>query len=204
MKQQAEIVPVKLLGPAQFTSPVDLSTVEGNGVGNFVSEDSYVRHRIEIKMDSTDENDLLSERVGPREKLFFDPADTRVAMARNNGVVLPVVARDDGSRFLGRLTRADIYQHVRTQLDDLREHLVLEHKARTAIEHEDTVHQLVIGVSAGKAERIQRLIVPIQAMGKSLREADFRRQFGVQVIGIEQADGSIQCPPDIEASLRTN
>jgi 6-phosphofructokinase 1 len=86
MRQQAEIVPVKLLGPAQFTSPLDLSTVEGDGVGNFVSEDSCVRHRIEIRADIADENDLLFEKAGPREKLFFDPTDTRVAMVTCGGL----------------------------------------------------------------------------------------------------------------------
>lgn len=44
----------------------------------------------------------------------------------------------------------------------------------------------------------------LQAVGKSLRKADFRRQFGAQVIGIEQPDGSIQCPPDPNAPLRTS
>ena len=86
MKQQAEIVPVKLLGPAQFRSPLDLSTVEGDGVGNFVSEGSYVRHRIEIRADIADENDLLFEKAGPREKLFFNPTDTRVAMVTCGGL----------------------------------------------------------------------------------------------------------------------
>ena len=73
-----------------------------------------------------------------------------------------------------------------------------------AIEHEETLHQLVAGVSVSKSENVQRLLVPIQAVGRSLRESDFRRQFGVQVIAIEQPDGSIQCPPDVERPLQTN
>ncbi len=60
------------------------------------------------------------------------------------------------------------------------------------------------GASAGKTEKIQRLIVPVQAVGLSLRDADFRRKYGVQVIAIEQADGSIQCPPDVEGPLKTD
>jgi len=126
------------------------------------------------------------------------------AMARNNDVALPVVARDDGNRFLGMLARADIYNTVRMQLDDLRRNLVIEHEPLAAIEHEETLHQLVTGVPTSKPARIQRLLVPLQAVGKSLREADFRRQFGVQVIAIEQGDGPIQCPPDVDAPLRTD
>ena len=33
MKQKLQIVPVASLGPAQFASPLRLSTVEGDGVG---------------------------------------------------------------------------------------------------------------------------------------------------------------------------
>ena len=86
MNQKAEIVPVESLGPAQFKSPLRLSTVEGDGVGNFVSEDSYVRHRVEGRADLADVDDPLFEKAGPREKLFFNPADTRVAMVTCGGL----------------------------------------------------------------------------------------------------------------------
>ncbi len=125
------------------------------------------------------------------------------AMARHNDLALPVISNDNRRQFLGMLTRSDIYKGIRNRLDDLRKHLVQEHEALASIEHEDTVHQLVIGVPAGKAAKIQRLLVPLQVVGKSLRDADFRGQFGFQIIAIEQADGSIQCPPDVDTSLKT-
>jgi len=160
-------------------------------------------------MNQADISDIvIAADMMTAEPVALNPSDdlyaALAAMARNHGVVLPVVARDEGRRFLGMLTRADIHQHVRTQLDGLRRHLVLEHEALAAIEHEDTLHQLVVGVSAGKAEQIQRLIVPVQAVGMSLRQADFRRRCGVQVIAIEQADGAIQCPPHVDAPLKTD
>lgn len=126
------------------------------------------------------------------------------AMARNRNLVMPVVISENGNRFLGMLTRGDIHQAIRTQLDDLRRHLVVEHEALAGIEQEESFHQLVTGVPSSQATRVQRLLVPLQAVGKSLHEADFRRQFGVQVIGVEQADGSIQCPPDVDAPLKTD
>jgi len=45
--------------------------------------------------------------------------------------------------------------------------------------------------------------VPIQAIGKSLRECDFRRKYNAQVIAIEHPDGSIECPPDLDRALST-
>ena len=125
-------------------------------------------------------------------------------MARDNHIVLPVVSQADGDEFLGVLSRNDVYDAVRARLDDMRKHLLLEHEGLIPIEHEETLHQLVMGVSTGKTENIQRLLVPLQAIGQSLRESDFRRRFGVQVIAIEQPDGAIQCPPDVDAPLQTS
>ncbi|MGD2111134.1 MAG: chloride channel protein [Phycisphaerae bacterium] len=126
------------------------------------------------------------------------------AMSRKNDVVAPVVGGEGGRRFLGMLTRADIHRHIHQKLDDLQRHLADEHEPLAAIDHEETFHQLVSGVPTGKAPKILRLMVPLEAIGKSLREADVRRQFGIQVMGIEQADGSIQCPPKVDAPLRSD
>jgi CIC family chloride channel protein len=124
-------------------------------------------------------------------------------MAKHNHVTLPVVSRDEEQRFLGMLTRDDIYDAVRRRIEDLHRHLLLDHEALTAIEHEEELHQLLIGVSPPKQDNIQRLLVPVQAVGRSLRESDFRRQFGVQVIAIELPDGTVQCPPDPDTPLQT-
>ena len=123
-------------------------------------------------------------------------------MARDNHIVVPVVTEDD--RFVGMLNRHDIYDAVRRQLDEMRDHLLIEHKGLAAIDREENLHQLIMGVAAPKTENIQRLLVPIQAVGKSLRQSDFRREFGVQVIAVEQPDGTIQCPPDPDAPLHTS
>lgn len=86
MRQKADIVQVESLGPARFRSPLDLSTVEGDGVGDFVPVDSYLRYRIETRADRLEEADPQFEKAGPREKLFFDPAETRVAMVTCGGL----------------------------------------------------------------------------------------------------------------------
>ncbi|MCO6439314.1 MAG: chloride channel protein [Phycisphaerae bacterium] len=124
-------------------------------------------------------------------------------MSRENHIVLPVVSRDRERRFLGMMTRADVYEAVRREFDAMRAALLSEHAGLGVIEHEEKLDQIVMGVSSRKRENIQRLLVPLQAVGKSLRESDFRRQFGIQVIAIELPDGSIQCPPDADAPLRT-
>jgi len=125
-------------------------------------------------------------------------------MARSGLHTLPVIDVEHDGRFLGMISRTRVHGMVRSQLDEMSKHLFQEHSGLAAIGHEDDVYQLAAGVTGGSVGRVQRLLVPIQAVGQSLRDADFRRNFGVHVIAIEQADGSIQCPPDVDAPLATN
>lgn len=125
-------------------------------------------------------------------------------MGRNNYVVLPVVSRHARRAYVGMLSREDIHLAIRRQATEMRKHLIDEHEGLSVIEYEEKLDQLVVGMSTDKPENIQRLLVPLQAVGRSLRESNFRQAFGVQVIAVEQPDGSIQCPPDIDAPLQTN
>ncbi len=78
-----------------------------------------------------------------------------------------------------------------------------EHGGLAAIDREGQLQQLVMGISATRTDMIQQLLALLQAVGKSLREAGFRRQFGAQIITIEEPDGSIQCPPDLDPLMQT-
>ncbi len=125
-------------------------------------------------------------------------------MSRDNHIVMPVVAGREESRFLGMLTRADVYSAVRQRFDAMRESILAEHEGLGVIDHEEKLDQLVMGVTAHKHDQVQRLLVPLQAVGRSLRESDFRREFGIQVIAIEQPDGTIECPPNVDHPLQTS
>lgn len=117
--------------------------------------------------------------------------------------VLPVVSRGLGRRWLGALTREGVFRAVRGQIEKMQESTLREHRGLEAIGQEGQWQELLAGFVPQQQHRVQRLLVPLQALGRSLREADFRGQFGVHVVAIEQPDGSIQCPPDIDAPLRT-
>lgn len=117
--------------------------------------------------------------------------------------VLPVVSRAPDHRWQGMLTRARVFKAIREQVERTQRSVLREHRGLTAIEHEGQLQELVTGLTPSREHEIQRLLVPLQAVGKSLREADFRKNFGAQIIAIEQPDGSLQCPPDIDAPLRT-
>jgi 6-phosphofructokinase 1 len=80
------IVPVASLGPATFASPLDLSTRHGDGLGNYVCHDSYVRYQIELSGSQTPADDPLFEKAGPRERLYFDPSKTKAAIVTCGGL----------------------------------------------------------------------------------------------------------------------
>lgn len=81
----AKQVEINRLGPAQIQSPLSLSTAIGDGIGNFVPDLARVRLQAEIGT-GMDDPDLLLEKAGPREKIFFDPPKTRAAIVTCGGL----------------------------------------------------------------------------------------------------------------------
>jgi CIC family chloride channel protein len=149
-----------------------------------------------IAMDMMTE-DLVT--VGPDEDVY----DALESFRRTRHDVLPVVSAGGDARWLGMLTRARIFETLQRSIAETQQAMLIEHAGLSAIERESQLQQLVMGVSPMRKDMIQRLLVPMDAVGQSLREADFRRRYGAQVIGIEQSDGSLQCPPNLEAPLQT-
>lgn len=146
--------------------------------------------------------DMMSERLS----VVYPDQDVYQALnvfRRGNHDVLPVVSREKDRRWLGMLTRESVFNTIRGHIEQMQKLVLREHAGLAAIEQEGQLQQLVMGVAPGRKDMIQRLLVPLQAVGRSLRDADFRNRFGAQVIAIEQPDGSIQCPPDLDAPLHT-
>jgi CIC family chloride channel protein len=146
--------------------------------------------------------DLMTERlatVTPDDDLYHAVNVFR----RENHDVLPVVARGPHRRWVGMLTRRKVFETVRRGIEETQRLMFLEHVGLEAMDREGQLQQLVMGIAPARTDLVQRLLVPLQAVGLSLREADFRRQFGAQVIAIEEPDGTIRCPPPLDMPLRT-
>ncbi len=147
--------------------------------------------------------DMMTERletVSPELDVYQAMAEFK----RGNHLVLPVISRGKESRWLGMLSRERVFQAIRDNLAETQEQMFREHAGLAAIEQEGQLQQLVMGVSPMGQDMIQRLLVPMDAVGRSLREADFRRHYGAQVIAIEQPDGRIECPPNLDRPLETH
>jgi len=120
--------------------------------------------------------------------------------------VLPVMTRGNGNtskKWVGMIRRQQIVDILRTDLKERHHAILREHGDLEAIDQDLGLHQMLLPMSSD-THQLQRLFVPIQVVGRSLRESDFRRQFDAQVIAIERSDGTIQCPPDLDTPLTTD
>ena len=78
-------VPIASLGECRTKSPLERSTVAGDGMGRFVPDDMLVRHCLELRPD-VDDDGLLFEKAGARQTLFFDPVQTKAAIVTCGGL----------------------------------------------------------------------------------------------------------------------
>ncbi len=83
-------IEVPRLGPAHHDSPLNLSTTPRRGMCRFVSDQTWVRHQLDIEEDNgievgTDDS-LVFEKAGPRSKIFFEPSQTRAAVVTCGGL----------------------------------------------------------------------------------------------------------------------
>lgn len=86
-RPDAAALVVRTLGPAKFPSPLQLSTVVGDGVADYVPDDTRVLFDIELPPGRQTPVSLVSfERAGAREKLFFDPKKSRAAIVTCGGL----------------------------------------------------------------------------------------------------------------------
>lgn len=115
--------------------------------------------------------------------------------------VLPVVAGARHPRWLGMLSRRAIFDALRERTDSIHRMVLEEHAGLRAIDEEGRISEIAMAVSPGSRDLIQRRMVPADALGRSLRETDFRRVYGVTVLGVEHADGTLQFPPDLDMPL---
>ena len=74
------------LGERKISSPLNFSTVRGDGIGNFIPDETRVRFHSELTPGDDPRDDLLFEKAGPRENIFFDPAKTRAAVVTCGGL----------------------------------------------------------------------------------------------------------------------
>lgn len=145
---------------------------------------------------------ILAMDVMTTEPVTLEPGgslyDALTRFRESGQSALPVVEPD--GTFAGMLTSDAIRQAVRKRIDSQRADLLREHADLAALDREGEIESLLSGLSRARKETVQRIPVPADAVGRSLREAEFRRRHG-EVIAIETASGDVISPPDPERVL---
>lgn len=132
---------------------------------------------------------------------YDDDLYTALERFRQAGVeVLPVVERD-GRTFVGVFQRAAMLKALRQHVASRSAAALREHTAFSALANDVELDDLLATVSPGGEEQLVRMRVPDDVLGRSLRQADFRRRYGIQVIAIETPDGELLAPPDPQRPL---
>lgn len=117
---------------------------------------------------------------------------------------LPVVESARTRNWLGTLHRGVIVEAVRERLRQLRGQMADEHSLLALLGQYEEISASDRTEQVSKSLRgasIRRIDVPSSAVGLSLRDADFRRTYGLQIVAIELPDGTLQCPPDVTRPL---
>jgi 6-phosphofructokinase 1 len=85
MPTQAELQ-IKTLGEASYASPLKLSTVPNDEVADFVPDDARVLINVETCCGQPVDTSAQLEKAGPRQRLFFNPSETRVGIVTCGGL----------------------------------------------------------------------------------------------------------------------
>ncbi len=76
---------IATLGLNEKPSPIKLSSAHCDGLGDFVPGAPRIRFQVDVSEDAPGQ-DLLFERAGPRERIYFDPFYTTAAVATCGGL----------------------------------------------------------------------------------------------------------------------
>jgi 6-phosphofructokinase 1 len=81
-----ESTQVSTLGARAFKSPLNLSTTQGDGIGDFVPDEARVLYCVEVIPGQPCRNEISFEKAGPREFIYFRPEGTRAAIVTCGGL----------------------------------------------------------------------------------------------------------------------
>jgi 6-phosphofructokinase 1 len=77
---------VETLGPCTVRSPLALSKTPHDEVPDYVPDEARILFQVELRPGQVPRIDQSFEKAGPRERIYFDPAQTRAAIVTAGGL----------------------------------------------------------------------------------------------------------------------
>lgn len=142
---------VDRLGECRYDSPLTLSNTYGDGVGNFTPKEARIRYDIDVSTGPEDHPDVLFEKAGARERIFFRPENVRAAIVTCGGlcpglnnVIRSVVKQLDSYGVKDVLGIREGYRGLNPEIN--RPPLQLD---RDSVDHIHTSGGTILGTSRG-------------------------------------------------------
>lgn len=162
---------IENLGECKIKSPIELSTVVGNGTANYVKDSSFVRTAVNVY--DTSKNDLLDssnlmQKAGPREYIYFSPDEVKAGICTCGGLcpglndVIRAVVRCLWNRYGVRDIRGFQFGYKGFFKDENYETIPLNP------ENVDEIHKIggsYLGTSRGGGMRTKDIVDTLQEKG---------------------------------------
>lgn len=77
------------LGARKVKSPIELSNTDGDFIANYVTDQDFIRYRLDATVDEVvgpSKRSEMLEKAGPREKIFFSPSHVHAAIVSCGGL----------------------------------------------------------------------------------------------------------------------
>jgi 6-phosphofructokinase 1 len=84
-----DVFQIEQLGPCKIQSPIPYSTVMGDDIANYVTDDEKILYDIDLTPGKTTEDLIdggLLEKAGPRQKIYFNPMHSHAAIVTAGGL----------------------------------------------------------------------------------------------------------------------
>lgn len=173
MKSQYDFT-VSVLGGQKISSPIALSTVQGDLIANYVSEEEYILYDIEMDPNRTsfsvEKKDLL-QVAGPREKIYFNPGHVHAGIVTCGGLCPGL------NDVIRAIVRCLWHSYGVRRISGIQygfRGLLPEYKIPTIdldIDYVDDIHKIggtVLGSSRGGGERTEDLVDSIERMNLNI------------------------------------
>ena len=162
---------IENLGECKIKSPIELSTVVGNGTANYVKDSSFVRTAVNVydtsKNDPLDSSNLM-QKAGPREYIYFSPDEVKAGICTCGGLcpglndVIRAVVRCLWNRYGVRDIRGFQFGYKGFFKDENYETIPLNP------ENVDEIHKIggsYLGTSRGGGMRTKDIVDTLQEKG---------------------------------------
>lgn len=162
---------IENLGECKIKSPIELSTVVGNGTANYVKDSSFVRTVVNVydtsKNDPLDSSNLM-QKAGPREYIYFSPDEVKAGICTCGGLcpglndVIRAVVRCLWNRYGVRDIRGFQFGYKGFFKDENYETIPLNP------ENVDEIHKIggsYLGTSRGGGMRTKDIVDTLQEKG---------------------------------------